>query len=81
MASLYILHKACQFTNISSGTATLYCDCNKALKIILKANYHGITDYLVPDSDLVQEAKYLFKCSQIKIILTWEKGHTSMGNQ
>jgi hypothetical protein len=79
--SLYILHKTCQFTNTLSGTAILYCDCNRAIGSILKPNYQGITDYLVPDSDHIQEAKSLIKHSRIKIVSIWVKGHTSTANQ
>jgi ribonuclease HI len=81
VATLYFIHRACLLTNTTSGSATIYCDCNKALRNILKPNYNGITDYLVPDSDLIQEAKYILKQLRIQIKLTWVKGHTSQASQ
>ncbi len=71
----------CQFTNIRAGSATVYCDCNKALWNILKPNYNGITDFLVPDSDIIQEAKFIMKQVWIQIHLTWVNGHTSKVSQ
>lgn len=63
------------------GAITVYCDCSKALKNVLKPNFHSLIDYLVYDNNLIQESKYLLKITPIKISLQWVKGHPTGENE
>jgi hypothetical protein len=55
----------------------MYSDCEKAVRKITGTNYKGIADHLEPESDLLQEARSLYKNLPIKISLQWVDGHSS----
>jgi ribonuclease HI len=77
VAGLHILQCTIKFNSITRGTAILYSDCEKAINTITHKTYKGIIDYLIPDNDLVQEAKEIINSIPIKVSLQWVKGHYS----
>jgi hypothetical protein len=77
LEGLYILKYLLLSNNITTGSAFMCCDCEKAIKVITHKSYKGIVEYLSPDSDLVQEAKYFLRTILINITIQWVEGHYS----
>ncbi len=80
VAGLHILTTICQQGNIVTGSATMYCDCEKAIKNVTTKSYRGIKDFLGPDSNLLQEAKHLLQALPIQLSLQWVESHYSGNN-
>jgi hypothetical protein len=67
VTSLHILFTICKLNSISTGSVILNSDCEKAIKNITNKFYTGIAEFLMPDADLLQEAKHLLREIPIKI--------------
>jgi hypothetical protein len=67
LAALYIIHRICQYYQISSGFAILYCDNRGAIANAFKTLVPSISSTLRPDYDLLSLTQYL--------VGEWVKGH------
>jgi hypothetical protein len=67
LASLHILHTFCNLNSISTGSAVVYSDCEKAIKHATRKYYTGIAEFLLPDADLLKEVKHLLGIIPIKV--------------
>lgn len=77
VAGLHILSSICQANQLTKGLIHMYCDCEKAVKKITGTSYKGITNHFEPDSDLLHEARTLYKNLPVKISLQLVNGHSS----
>ncbi len=75
LAGLYILHNLSEDIPNSRETVTLWCDCEKVVKVLQRKSYKGLQDYLQQDSDFIEEAKMLIKTMPIQKKLKWVEGH------
>jgi hypothetical protein len=56
LAALYIIHRICDYYNITTGKATLFCDNKGALTKTFHPIHQGISPFLSSDYDLLQVA-------------------------
>jgi len=74
LTTLHIMEE--EFPN-STGTATLYTDCQQALKNSLSSGPIGIKDATQDEYDLILEIRQLRNTLRTKIQPLWTPGHPS----
>jgi hypothetical protein len=80
VTELHVPTSICQGNKLSTGFINMYCDCEKAVKNITVTSSKGIADYLESDSDLLNEARLLYKNCPVSLNLQWVEGHSSGNN-
>ncbi len=75
VATLYIIQRICEYYNITTGKATLYCDNKGAIMNSFKQITPGISPFLSPNYDLLLLAKQMVARLPITILGEWVKGH------
>jgi hypothetical protein len=75
LASLYIIHRICNYYHLTSGKVTLFFDNKGAIRKAFQNRPLGITPYLTIDDDLLQLIQYLVQLLPIPLIGKWVKGH------
>jgi hypothetical protein len=75
VATLYIIYRICEYYEITTGEAKLYCDNKGALAHSFKPITPGLSPFLSPSYNLVLLAKQLVSRIPITIIGEWVKGH------
>jgi hypothetical protein len=77
LAGLHILKRIIQSADITTGSVNVFCDYEKAIKVLKHKSYKGMVEYLQPDNDLVHEEKNLLKSIPNTISMNWVAGHYS----
>jgi hypothetical protein len=77
LAALYIIHRICDYYEITAGQATLYCDNKGAITNSFKSSTPGISPFLSPNYNLLILVKQLITATPITIVGEWVKGHYS----
>jgi hypothetical protein len=73
IAFLYLIYRVCQYYNITSGTAKIFCDNKGALRNAFHEPKAGITPYFDTDYDMVTLAQSLIQVIPVTISSEWVK--------
>jgi hypothetical protein len=81
LAALYIIHRICQYYDIETGRATLFCDNKRAINNSFKPITPGLSPYFSSNYDLLLLVKQIIAATPITIMGEWVKGHYSGNNR
>jgi hypothetical protein len=77
VAALYLIQRICEYYDIKSGKAILYCDNKGAITNSFQQVTRGISPFMSPSYDLLLLAKQLVARIPITMLGEWVKGHYS----
>jgi hypothetical protein len=75
LAALYIIHRICDYYNVTTSKVILYCDNKGAITNSFQPARPGISPFLSPDYDLLHMIKQIVTLIPMTLVGEWVKGH------